>query len=74
MIFYSFYLFTIPVNTLIQFFPWLSLEYQFYFSNKDALIDILTFFLISYGIFQECVKRDGENVKAVWNYIIKMFP
>ena len=43
----------------IRIFPRWSSEYQFYLSNKDPLVEILTFFLIICGRLQECVDRDS---------------
>ena len=40
------------------------------FLNKDTPVEILTFFLITCGRYQDCVDGDGEHLEIVWNYII----
>ena len=52
-----------PCQHITGIFP---LSYQFYFSNKDTPIEILTFFLlITCGKFHECIDKDGEHVKTI---------
>ena len=52
------------------FTKWLPL-YQFWFSNKDTLMEILIFLIIG-GRFQEYSDRAGEHAETIWNDILKV--